>query len=223
MFSAAGQGNSDALLSTVIVGAVNIGATLILMGVIDRVGRRFIFIAGGVLMFMALVLIGPLLDYNTRNPGNVNVAACIVAFICIFVAAFQWGGAPLTFTLPSELHAAETRSAGCSICFFLIFFFNFVMSQSFLSMLCSMKWEVFLFFAGVVALLTLLIIFFIPETKGVPAEKTIGLLRLHWFWSKVVGVEPLAEPTTHTTVHMEDDSAAGVRVNSVKVDLDTAV
>ena len=141
MFSAAGQGNSDALLSTVIVGAVNIGATVILMGVIDRVGRRFIFIAGGVLMLIALVLIGPLLDYNTRNPGDSNVAACIVAFICIFVAAFQWGGAPLTFTLPSELHAAETRSAGCSICFVLMFFFSFVMSQSFLSMLCSMKWE----------------------------------------------------------------------------------
>ena len=70
------------------------------------------------------------------------------------------------------------------------------------------------------ALLTLLIIFFIPETKGVPAEQTVRLLRLPWFWSKVAGVETLSAPAA---VSMEDYFDSGVRIDFSKLNLDAAV
>lgn len=37
--------------------------------------------------------------------------------------------------------------------------------QSFLSILCAMKWGTFLFFAGWVLIMTLFVIFCVPETK----------------------------------------------------------
>jgi hypothetical protein len=41
-----------------------------------------------------------------------------------------------------------------------------VLGQCFLTMLCSMQYGVFLFFAGMVAIMTTFVFFLVPETKG---------------------------------------------------------
>ena len=48
-----------------------------------------------------------------------------------------------------EIHPLDTRSAGQSLNVFVNLLFTFVIGQSFLAMLCGMKFGVFLFFAGV--------------------------------------------------------------------------
>ena len=47
-----------------------------------------------------------------------------------------------------EIHPLDTRSAGQSLNVFVNLLFTFVIGQSFLAMLCGMKFGVFLFFAG---------------------------------------------------------------------------
>jgi hypothetical protein len=42
----------------------------------------------------------------------------------------------------------ETRTAGTAVNTIVNFAFTFVIGQVFLSMLCGLKWGVFLFFAG---------------------------------------------------------------------------
>ena len=61
---------------------------------------------------------------------------------------------PLGWLVPSEIQPLETRAAGQSITVFVNFLFSFVIGQSFLSMLCSMQWGVFLFFAAFVVMMT---------------------------------------------------------------------
>lgn len=46
------------------------------------------------------------------------------------------------------------------------FLFSFVIGQCFLSMMCSMQWGVFLFFAGWVAIMTLFVQFCLPGETG---------------------------------------------------------
>ena len=60
--------------------------------------------------------------------------------------------------------------------------FTFVIGQCFLTMLCSMHYGVFLFFAGVVLIMTLWAAFFLPETKGRDLESTFRAFQEHWFW-----------------------------------------
>ncbi len=43
-----------------------------------------------------------------------------------------------------------------------------------------------LFFAFWAALMTLYVIFFLPETKGVPLEEMQVLWARHWFWGNFV-------------------------------------
>lgn len=110
----------------------------------------------------------------------------VVVFICLFVAAFGWSWGPLGWTVPSEIFPLETRSAGQSITVAVNLFFTFVIAQSFLSLLCALKFGFFLFFAGWITVMTIFVYLFLPETKGVPIEEMILMWQKHWFWKKIV-------------------------------------
>lgn len=56
-------------------------------------------------------------------------------------------------------------AAGTAINTFVNLLMTFVVGQTFLSMLCAMKFGVFFFFGGIGLLAILFAIFFIPETK----------------------------------------------------------
>jgi len=48
------------------------------------------------------------------------------------------------------------------------FLMTFVVGQSFLSMMCTMKFGIFLFFAGMVCLMSAFVAIVLPETQGIP-------------------------------------------------------
>ncbi|CAK8566340.1 unnamed protein product [Lathyrus sativus] len=62
----------------------------------------------------------------------------------------------------------------------------FLLSQTFLTMLCHFKFGVFLFYAFWVAVMTLFIIFFLPETKGISLDSMYTIWGKHWFWYRFV-------------------------------------
>jgi len=64
LFQAAGQAADAALLSSVITGAVNVGSTVMAILLVDRLGRKFLFIQGGVQMIICEVVVGVLIKYN---------------------------------------------------------------------------------------------------------------------------------------------------------------
>lgn len=55
LFQSVGLGNDSALLSAVILGLVNLSSILVSTAVVDRFGRRFLFIAGGLQMLLCMV------------------------------------------------------------------------------------------------------------------------------------------------------------------------
>ncbi|KAK6147567.1 hypothetical protein DH2020_018479 [Rehmannia glutinosa] len=54
----------------------------------------------------------------------------------------------------------------------------------FLSMLCAMKYGLFIIFAFFVVVMTLFCYFFMPETKNIPIEEMTQVWRNHWFWKR---------------------------------------
>ena len=53
--------------------------------------------------------------------------------------------------------------------------------QTYLSMLCVFKWGIFMFFAGMVLIMTVVVAAFYPETKGLPIEETPHVFADHWY------------------------------------------
>jgi hypothetical protein len=89
----------------------------------------------------------------------------------LYVAGFAWSWGPLGWLVPSEICPLEIRPAGQAINVSVNMFFTFLIGQFFLTMLCHMKFGLFYFFGGMVAVMTVFIYFLLPETKGVPIEE----------------------------------------------------
>ncbi|XP_011070452.1 sugar transport protein 10-like [Sesamum indicum] len=190
LFKTLGFADDASLMSAVVTGLVNVFATVVSILVVDRFGRRVLFLEGGIQMLACQIGVGVLIasvfgvsGNGTFSKGLGNLA---LALICIYVAAFAWSWGPLGWLVPSEIHPMEIRSAGQSINVSVNMFFTFVIGQLFLSMLCHMKFGLFFFFGGWVLLMTAFVYFFVPETRNVPIEEMNRVWKVHWFWGKYI-------------------------------------
>ncbi|MCL7047006.1 hypothetical protein MKW94_022006 [Papaver nudicaule] len=206
LFKTIGFGNNASLMSAVITGLVNVFATFAAIFIVDKKGRRFLFLEGGCQMFIFQVLVGVLIWIKFGTDGIADIpkayAILVVFCICMFVAGFAWSWGPLGWLVPSEIFPLEIRSAAQSINVSVNMLFTFIIAQVFLSMLCHMKFGLFFFFGGFVFIMTLFVYFFIPETKGIPIEEMSQVWKQHWYWGKFIpedGHVQMAKPAKTVT------------------------
>jgi len=188
LFNTLGFKNDASLYSAVITGAVNVLSTLVSVYSVDRVGRRMLLLEAGVQMFLSQVAIAVVLGIKvTDHSDNLGHgwAIMVVVMVCTFVSSFAWSWGPLGWLIPSETFPLETRSAGQSVTVCVNLLFTFVIAQAFLSMLCHLKYAIFAFFSAWVVVMSLFVLFFVPETKNVPIEEmTERVWKQHWFWKR---------------------------------------
>jgi len=202
LFQTLGFKDDASLYSAVIVGAVNVLATVLAIVVVDRVGRRALLLEACVQMFLAQVALAIILAKGLHGTHIASYLGWIaVALICVYVSSFAWSWGPLGWLIPSEIFPLETRSAGQAITVSSNMLFTFLIAQVFLSMLCSFKWGIFLFFAAWVVVMFFFTYFFIPETKGIPIEEMDLVWTKHWFWKRYV---PYPETLANGGVPMGD-------------------
>ncbi|KAK1586958.1 hypothetical protein Q3G72_007986 [Acer saccharum] len=159
LFKTIGFGANASLGSSLITGAVNFLATFVSVSGIDKWGRRFLFLEGGIQLFVFQVLLGALIGWKFGVTGVVT-------------------------ELPMcEIFPLEIRLAAQSIVVSVNMFFTFIVAQLFLTMLCHLKFGLFFFFAFFVAVMSVFI-YFLPETKNIPVEEMSTVWREHWFWKR---------------------------------------
>ncbi|KAG8374852.1 hypothetical protein BUALT_Bualt10G0038700 [Buddleja alternifolia] len=194
LFKTIGFGSKASLMSAVISGLVNCVSTLVSIFTVDRLGRRVLFIEGGIQMFICQIIITICIGLKfgvNGDPGPLSAlyAGGVVAAICIYVAGFAWSWGPLGWLVPSEILPLEIRSAGQSINVSLNMIFTFLIGEFFLKGLCAMKFGLFIFFSVFVFVMTIFIIKLFPETKGIPIEEMYGIWSSHPYWKKFVPKE----------------------------------
>lgn len=206
LFNTLGFGGNASLYSAVITGAVNVLSTVVSIYSVDKVGRRLLLLEAGVQMFFSQVIIAIILGLKVEDHANNlshGYAIFVVILVCTFVSSFAWSWGPLGWLIPSETFPLETRSAGQSVTVCINMLFTFVIGQAFLSMLCHFKYGIFLFFSGWVLVMSLFVVFLLPETKNIPIEEmTERVWKRHWFWKR----------------YMQDDGdyVDGIEVNAIK-------
>ncbi|KDP22453.1 hypothetical protein JCGZ_26284 [Jatropha curcas] len=179
------------IMSALIAGVAGTTATFISMLVVDRLGRRAMFIFGGAQMFLSQIAIGGIMAAELGDHGSIGkgYASLVLIMICVYVTGFAWSWGPLGWLVPSEIFQLEIRSAGQGIVVAVNFLFTFVVAQTFLTMLCYFKSGIFFFFGGWVAVMTAFVFFLLPETKNMPIELMDIVWKEHWFWKRIVGEE----------------------------------
>ncbi|CAN0877319.1 Sugar transport protein 5 [Linum grandiflorum] len=190
LFRSVGFGKDSSLIASIILGIVNLGAILVSTGVVDRYGRRFLFIVGGFQMLVSKVAVAVVLVVGTGVSGTEHIskglAIGVLILLCTYGAGFGWSWGPLSWLIPSEIFPIKIRTTGQSISLAINFATTFVLSQTFLTMLCHFKYGAFLFYAGWVTVMTLFIVFFLPETKGIPLDSMQAVWEQHWYWRRFV-------------------------------------
>ncbi|XP_027176118.1 hexose carrier protein HEX6-like isoform X2 [Coffea eugenioides] len=191
LFRTIGLGESASLMSAVVIGLVGTSWTFISLLIVDKLGRRTVLKTGGVQMFVSQMMIGAIMGVKLGDHGGMSKAygVLVLILICIYVAGFALSWGPLGWLVTSEIFPLEIRSAAQSITVAVGFLFTFLVAQTFLEMLCHFRSWIFVFFGGWVAIMTVFVCLFLPETKNVPIEKMDEIWREHWYWKKIVGTD----------------------------------
>jgi sugar porter (SP) family MFS transporter len=174
IFQAAGFSSDSALMQTVVIGATNLLFTLLGMALIDKLGRKFLLMAGAVGMTIFLGLIAAGMSFHFL--GGFVLLACVVGF----TASFACTMGVVIWVFLSEMFPNSIRSRGTSISSFSVWVIN--CATAFLFPIVMGKFgtaPVFAFYC----LATLISFFFywryLVETKGKSLEELEKFLMPH--------------------------------------------
>lgn len=203
-----GMGHTLALLIGCILQVWYVLASLLTWYIIDRVGRRPLFIINAI--GMCLILVGEAICVAV---GGTVAAVVGVALIFLFEGCFAWGWMATVWVYPPEIMPLRTRSKGAALATAADFAGTFLVVEVTPVMLASLGYRSYLVWA-VLNLANAIIVFFcFPETANLTLESVDSLF--------VIGKGPVGT-STGTQEHLEEQlvvTANDVSGYSSKMDL----
>ncbi len=185
---------SSSILATVGVGVVNVASTVVAIFLIDRLGRRPLLLSGLAGMFFSLLGVAWVF-YQGAEAANVFrwiALGCTFTYIICF--AFSLGA--ILWLVVSEIFPLEVRGAAMSIAVFSCWFWNYMVSSNFLSLLEKLgATTTFLLFAALCVFSFIFCYFKAPETRGVTLEQIENNIR------KRLPLRAIGQPPTHHSLN----------------------
>ena len=163
IFAAAGFSSVSSDLQAVVIGATNLLATLLAMSLIDKLGRKTLLLVGSVGMVICLFGVATLF---ARNEQSMSLLWLLVGFIVSF--AFSQGS--VIWVYISEIFPSRVRSRGQSIGSSAHWITNAIIA-GFPTLAAKSAAIPFYFFAVMMGLQFLVVLFVFPETKGASLEQ----------------------------------------------------
>lgn len=161
-----------ALFATVLVGVINVIATIIALWLIDRVGRRPLLMAGLIGMGLALLVLGVSFRYSGEMAGLTAIVAMLT-----YVGFFAVSLGPVAWLIISEVYPLGIRGRAMGIATFTNWVSNYFVSLTFLSLIQYLGSSgTFWLYAGVCILAFWFVAALVPETKG----KTFDEIQHFW-------------------------------------------
>jgi sugar porter (SP) family MFS transporter len=166
LLSAAGLGNSAALLANVVNGAVNVAMTIVAIRLLDRAGRRPLLLGGtaGMAAGMIVVALTFAIGGSQLHGGTVYIA---IAGLLLYTGSFAIGLGPVFWLLISEIYPVKIRGQAMSVATMANWGANFVVTISFLTLLSAIgNAGTFFLFAGLSIVALAYFQRQVPETKN---------------------------------------------------------
>jgi sugar porter (SP) family MFS transporter len=164
IFAAAGYGRVSADVQAISVGLANLIFTLVGMLLIDRLGRRKMLIAGGVVMAMMLALAAAVML-------GILPRALLLTVLVVFIGAFAMSQGAVIWVYLSEIFPTRYRSAGQGIGSGTVWLFDALVAGVFPVAAALAPAAPFFFFMGCMLAQSLLVRRYFPETKGATLEQ----------------------------------------------------
>ncbi len=170
IFEMAGAEKDAAFLQAVVVGGTNLIFTLLAMSVIDYFGRKFLMLVGSIGYILSLATTAAAFYiYGTSfdRLGNLIVLVSLV----VFIASHAFGQGAVIWVFISEIFPNTVRAKGQALGSFTHWFMCALISWTFPVIAAASGGHAFAFYASMMVLQLLWVIFIMPETKGIPLEE----------------------------------------------------
>jgi len=159
---------SQQMWGTVIVGLVNVLATFIAIGLVDRWGRKPTLKLGFLVMAIGMGVLGSMLHLGIDSVTEKYFA---VAMLLMFIVGFAMSAGPLIWVLCSEIQPLKGRDFGITVSTATNWIANMIVGATFLTMLDSLgNANTFWVYGALNIVFIFITMALIPETKNVSLE-----------------------------------------------------
>ncbi|CAG7941093.1 unnamed protein product [Penicillium salamii] len=137
-----------------------IGASLV-----ERVGRRVLFLLSGAIMLVSYITIAGL-SGGFATTGAQSIGTAVVPFLFIYFAGYDIALTPLLTAYPCEVWPYQLRSRGLSLAWISVVFGN--MFNTFVNPIAldAIGWKYYFVFVAVLIAYEFTVFFAYPETRG---------------------------------------------------------
>jgi sugar porter (SP) family MFS transporter len=163
IFAAAGFSALSSDLQSVVIGLTNLLATMVGMTLIDRLGRRQLLLIGSVGMAVSQAGVAVVMWSNAAQ-------ALLLPLLVLFIASFAISMGAVIWVYLSEIFPTAVRSRGQALGSATHWVANAVISAVFPAVAAVSRPAPFAFFAVMMAVQLVLVVRFMPETRGVKLE-----------------------------------------------------
>lgn len=167
----AGYGSGESLLSSISIGLVNLIFTFVGISLIDRMGRKQLMVLGSIGYIISLSMVAWCF-HSVAHP------TLLLVFILLFIASHAIGQGTVIWVFIAEVFPNRVRSYGQSwgtgthwVFAALITLLTPTFLDAEIGLFRDNPWPIFVFFALMMVLQLLWVIFAMPETKGISLEE----------------------------------------------------
>jgi sugar porter (SP) family MFS transporter len=165
IFQAAGYSIQQMMLNIVVIGTVMVVSVLITMGIIEKVGRKKLMLAGSAGLALVYAILGYLFLINVTGIPIVIATLTNVAIYSITLA-------PVVWVILSEIFPNRIRGAAMSAAAMALWVGNFSLTFSFPAIKENLGWANNFWLYGVICAVGFIVLyFFLPETKDKTLEQ----------------------------------------------------
>ncbi|KAL4903896.1 hypothetical protein BDW74DRAFT_34974 [Aspergillus multicolor] len=170
LFQTIGVTSTDtSLFTTGIYGVVKVVATgLFLLIGIDRFGRKWSLVTGGVAMAVFMFILGAVLvsypPVDTSKVSSASIAMIVMIYLYVISYSASWG--PIPWVYISEIFPTRLRAYGVGMGSATQWLFNFVVTKFTPSAISNIGWRTFIMFGVFCFVMGMWVLFFVKETKG---------------------------------------------------------
>lgn len=169
ILKSAGFANTASVLATAGVGIINVLFTILALPLLDKIGRRPLLLAGITGMGLGQFALSYVFSHPIDTPFLQSLA---VGGMFLFIACFAFSFGIIMWLMFSEIFPLEIRGLAMSLSVAMQWFFNMVISFSFLPLIARFgESGIFLIFGCVCVCGWIFTYFIIPETKHVSLEE----------------------------------------------------
>lgn len=179
LWQAVGFSESDALKINILSGAISIGAVILAILLIDRIGRKPLLLIGSIGMAVTLTVMavsfmsGSLVDGKLSLSDDAGLAALVAANAYVAFFNFSWG--PVMWVMLGEMFPNQIRGSGLAVSGFAQWIANFGITMTFPIMLAGIGLSgAYGFYAASAAVSVVFVWLLVRETKGIELEDMQG-------------------------------------------------